>query len=111
LKDGEISGRDFDRDARAALGEQVSEPHRARIPADVDAMTLLALAHRGEEHAERDREMLLHVRDHDPLDGGPDRRLGDLRIETREDDDHASARIRELVVELADGVERRLVPW
>src|ERR1700694_525236 len=50
--------------------------------------------------------MLLHVGDDDALDARPDRRLGDQRIETRGDDDDTGARVHELVVELADGVER-----
>ena len=50
--------------------------------------------------------MLLHIRDDDAFDRRPDCGLSDLWIETREDNDDARARIGELVVELADRVER-----
>src|SRR5881398_557851 len=69
-------------------------------------MTFFPLARHREKDPQRDWEMLLHIRDDDAFDRRPDCGLSDLWIETREDDDDARARIGELVVELADRVQR-----
>src|SRR5256712_12005796 len=69
-------------------------------------MAFLTLAHQREEDAQRRREMLLHVRDHDPFDARPGRRLRDLRIEAREDHDDPRTRVRELAAELPHAAER-----
>src|SRR5438132_915445 len=69
-------------------------------------MTFFPLARNREKDPQRDWEMLLHIRDDDAFDRRPDCGLSDLWIETREDNDDARARIGELVVELADRVER-----
>src|SRR5437667_8007259 len=69
-------------------------------------MTFFPLARKREKDPQRDWEMLLHIRDDDAFDRRPDCGLSDLWIETREDNDDTRARIGELLVELADGIER-----
>ena len=81
LKDGEVRGRDVDRLKGSVLGDDFAQPHRARIPADIDAVPFLPLAGEREKDAQSQGEVFLHVGDDDLLDRRPGGGFGHLRVE------------------------------
>ncbi len=106
LEDREIRGHDRDRARALAAAQQLGEADRALVAAQVDAVSFLALAGDREQPAEERREVLLDVRDDEPLHRGAGDRLLRDGIQAREDDQRLGARVRELTAQLGRRVER-----